>query len=152
MPDPFRLAFVGVDHPHGAGWRELLPHFPDDIAVSSQAVRLTTANREAARETFHFLHDESADWPPCFVMVVDGRAVSACHTSRLTDQAAEAGVDTLADYRGRGYAAIVTAAWGAAVCESGRIPIYSTGWSNLASQGVARRLGLRLIGSDASWE
>jgi predicted dehydrogenase len=26
MPSPFRVAFVGIDHPHGAGWRELLPH------------------------------------------------------------------------------------------------------------------------------
>ena len=35
MPDPFRIAFVGVDHPHGAGWRELLPHFDSEIAVTA---------------------------------------------------------------------------------------------------------------------
>ena len=32
---PFRLAVVGIDHPHGAGWRELLPHFGDEVAVTA---------------------------------------------------------------------------------------------------------------------
>jgi predicted dehydrogenase len=32
---PFRIAFIGVDHPHGAGWRELLPHFGDDVTVTA---------------------------------------------------------------------------------------------------------------------
>ncbi len=30
---PFRLAVLGVDHPHGAHWRELLGHFPETIEV-----------------------------------------------------------------------------------------------------------------------
>ncbi|HET6575877.1 MAG TPA: Gfo/Idh/MocA family oxidoreductase [Fimbriiglobus sp.] len=29
MTTPFRLAFVGVDHPHGSGWRDLLPALGD---------------------------------------------------------------------------------------------------------------------------
>lgn len=35
MTAPFRLAIVGVDHPHGAHWRELLPHFDDRIEVTA---------------------------------------------------------------------------------------------------------------------
>ena len=35
MATPFRIAFVGVDHPHGAGWRELLPHLGDDVSVTA---------------------------------------------------------------------------------------------------------------------
>ncbi len=35
MSQPFRIAFIGVDHPHGAGWRELLPHLGDEIAVTA---------------------------------------------------------------------------------------------------------------------
>jgi predicted dehydrogenase len=33
MPEPFRIAFVGVDHPHGAGWREVLPALGDEAEL-----------------------------------------------------------------------------------------------------------------------
>lgn len=33
MSAPFRVAVVGVDHPHGAHWRQLFTQFPRDIEV-----------------------------------------------------------------------------------------------------------------------
>jgi predicted dehydrogenase len=33
MSFPFRLAVVGVDHPHGAHWRQLLAQFPREIEI-----------------------------------------------------------------------------------------------------------------------
>jgi len=33
MTAPFRVACLGLDHPHGAGWRELLPHLGDEVEV-----------------------------------------------------------------------------------------------------------------------
>jgi predicted dehydrogenase len=30
---PFRLAFVGIDHPHGSGWRETLAQLGDEIEI-----------------------------------------------------------------------------------------------------------------------
>lgn len=125
--------------------------FPAAIARPSDVVRLTDANRGLVRDTFPWLHDELADWQPCFAVVRDGAAVSVCFSARIDPTAAEADVETHPTFRGRGLAAAVTAAWGLAVREAGRIPLYSTGWENLASKGVARRLGLVVFGADATW-
>lgn len=69
-------------------------------------------------------------------------AVSVCFSARLSATAAEAGVYTSSAHRGRGLASVVTAAWAAAIRAGGRVPIYSTSWTNSASLAVARKLGL----------
>jgi hypothetical protein len=122
--------------------------FPTPIATRGEAVQLTDANRGLAHDTFPWLYDQCAEWQPCYAVVRDGAAVSVCFSARVGILAEEAGVETLPDFRGHGFAAAVTTAWGIAVRESGRIPLYSTSWDNLASQGVARRVGLIRFGAD----
>ena len=112
---------------------------------------ITTANRELARDTYPWLFEEVADWQPCFGVVRDAAVVSVCFSARSGPRAAAAGVDTLPDFRQRGYAAAVSAAWARAMVASGRLALYSTGWENLASQGVARRLHLPMFGEHLSW-
>jgi RimJ/RimL family protein N-acetyltransferase len=85
---------------------------------------------------------------PCFAVVSDGVAVAVCESARTSEHAAEAGVATADAFRGRGYASAAVAAWARAVRASGRVPLYSTSWDNIASQAVARRLGLVLYGVD----
>jgi RimJ/RimL family protein N-acetyltransferase len=80
---------------------------------------------------------------PWAMAVSDGEVVSICHSARLSERGAEAGVWTDADCRGRGYAAAVTAAWAGLLEGSGRTLYYSTSAENLSSQRVAARLGLR---------
>jgi RimJ/RimL family protein N-acetyltransferase len=125
--------------------------FPSSIARSADVVQVTRENAAVVRDTFSWLEEELADWWPCFAVVRDGAAVSVCFSSRIGAAAAEAGVETLPDFRGHGFAAAVTAAWGAAVRAESRIPLYSTAWENLASQAVARRAGLIQFGADATW-
>lgn len=72
------------------------------------------------------------------------------YSSRTGGGAAEAGVITLSEFRGHGFAASVTAVWAASVRTSVRTPVYSTWWENLASLSVARRLALTLLGADAA--
>ena len=83
---------------------------------------------------------------PWAMALRDDRVVSICHSARLTEHGAEAGVWTNADYRRRGYAAAVTAAWTELIAPAGRHLFYSTSTDNIASQRVAAKLNLSLIG------
>ena len=86
---------------------------------------------------------------PVAAVMVDGYPVSICFSARASDAAAEAGVETAERFRGRGLASRVTAAWALAVRASGRVPLYSTSWTNSPSLAVARKLGL--IAYASSW-
>jgi len=76
-----------------------------------------------------------------------GEVVSMCHTSLLSDYAAEAGTWTRPDHRGHGLAAAATAVWASILGPSGLRCFYSTSNSNHSSQAVARRLRLQLLGT-----
>jgi hypothetical protein len=126
-------------------------HFPASIPPLGDTVRITAETRDLVRGTFPWLYAEYADWWPAFVVLHGDVGVSACFSARIGALMMAAGVFTLEAHRGHGYAAIATAAWAAAVRATGRIPVYGTSWDNLASQGVARRLGLIMHGSTFSW-
>jgi hypothetical protein len=125
--------------------------FPDTIPALGAAVRITNDTRDLVRQTFPWLYEEHPDWWPTFAVLHAGAGVAVCFSSRTGPQAMAAGTFTLPEYRGRGYAATATAAWGAAVRATGRIPFYGTSWDNLASQGVARRAGLVMFGATTTW-
>ncbi len=87
---------------------------------------------------------------PLMARWLNGEPVSICFSARSSPEAAEAGVETAAAFRGRGFAAEVTRAWALAIRASGRVPLYSTAWENHASRAVARKLGLIAYASDWS--
>lgn len=122
--------------------------FPDEQHIPSNIISSTQANAGVLADTFPWLLAELRWRQPCIAVVKGGAAVSVCFSARTSSQAAEAGVETLPDYRGYGYAAAVVAAWSVAVQRRGLLPLYSTSWDNVASQGVARRLGLSLFATD----
>ena len=84
---------------------------------------------------------------PIAVVVEEGHAVSVCFCARRSNVAAEAGIETAVEFRGRGLGPQVAAAWALAIRVSGRTPLYSTSWCNGASLAVARKLGLAAYAS-----
>ncbi len=83
--------------------------------------------------------------PPVYAVIAEGQAVSICFSSRTTPLADEAGVETVDEYRGKGYAPAAVAAWACAIRELGRIPLYGTNGTTGITR-VARKLGLGCLG------
>jgi hypothetical protein len=89
---------------------------------------------------------------PMYAALVDGRAVSVCTSVNAFEGAHVAGVETLPSYRRRGLATQAVASWARAVSRLNATALYGTTFDNLASQGVARRLGMKLLGAEFSVE
>lgn len=124
--------------------------FPNAVAEPARTVVVEDV-RLLERHFQGWTADEIPGRSPMLAVVEDGHAVSLCFCARRSDVAAEAGVETAAAFRRCGLAVRVTAAWALAVRASGRIPIYSTSWTNHASLAVARKVGLVAFASDWSF-
>lgn len=121
-------------------WMPQLPVEADIVYLSEKNIQPFIQNG------FSWLAGEIPYNAPCAAVIRDKQAVCVCRSVRISRWAAEAGIETLPDYRGRGYAGQAAAAWAKAVRQLGKIPLYSTSWDNLASQRVAQKLGLRWYG------
>ena len=129
-------------------WAGLAYYFAEDPEPSRPLLAVTESNAEALRGGFDELIAELPDWQPFVALVERGRAVSVCRSVRVTPAAHEAGVETLPEFRGRGYATDVTAGCARSVRSLGAVPLYSTSWENVASQAVAKKLRLAQYGAD----
>lgn len=147
------LEALEMDRAGAEIWSGPAYRFPDALPEAPGVTRITRAHLTLLRtmsEDIGALAMVFEQREPMMARVEDDAAVSLCFSSRLTPRAAEAGVETLQAYRGRGYAPAVVAAWASAVRATDRIPLYSTSWENHASQAVARKLGLIQYGVDFS--
>ncbi|MGA4843834.1 GNAT family N-acetyltransferase [Streptomyces sp. G45] len=132
--------------------------FPDPLAPPAPAplpVLVSTGQgRHAARRLARPATWEPGEWGELiggrlgpWAMAVDGaEPVSICFTPAANASAAEAGVWTRADHRGRGLAPAVVAAWSDLERPHKEVLFYSTTSANRASQSVARTLGLTPLG------
>lgn len=125
---------------------------PTISQVPSQVMLLSQAQADCVRDTFPWLVSWLANPTngPVAAVIEQGQAVSVCFCSRLTQGAAEAGVNTLEAFRGKGYASATVAAWAAAIQYTQRIALYSTSCENQASQNVAKKLGAVVYAEDWS--
>jgi RimJ/RimL family protein N-acetyltransferase len=124
---------------------------PLDPPVPNHIVLISAANRHLVERHFAWvIKEEPYIYGPVTAAIVQKQAVSLCFCSRIPGEATEAGLETVVDYRRQGHAVAVVAAWAAAVRQTGCLPLYSTGWANLASQAVARKVGAVGYGEDWS--
>jgi hypothetical protein len=96
---------------------------------------------------FHSVADMWTPW--CFV-IHEGEAVSVCITARNGAEGAEAGVATVPELRGRGFAAAATAGWASLPALQDRKLFYGHLLDNHSSRRVAERLGLRAFSATFS--
>jgi hypothetical protein len=124
--------------------------FPDDIAPSGACVAINESNSYLLHNGLEAWLPDVAIGLPFFAAIEGDRAVAVCTTAAASQKAHEAGVETLAAYRGKGFAADAVAAWAGAVRASGATPFYGTTFDNISSQRVAWRLGLSPLASEFS--
>ena len=122
--------------------------FTQFFEPSMSLLAITETNAEMLQGGFEGLIAELPDWQPFVAVIEENRAVSVCRSVRITPEAHEAGVETLPDFRGKGYASEVVAGWARLVKSMGIMPLYSTSCENIASQAVARKLHLVPYGED----
>ena len=142
--------FLAGHAPIAETWSGPAYRFPASLPPTApDVVRLTSGNAHLLRggDLEPWLADIGHS-EPLVALVREDHAVSVCGSVRITPEAHEAGVETSAAARGRGFAVAVVAAWARAVRELGAEPLYSTSWDNAASQAVARKLGLIPYASD----
>ncbi|GAA5501185.1 hypothetical protein Dxin01_00916 [Deinococcus xinjiangensis] len=137
--------------PDSEEWRGPAYVLLERHSATARAVMVTSENAEAL-EAFPYTRGQilAGAAGPVAAVLVGGQAVSVCFCSRLTPTAAEAGLHTLEDFRGHGYALAAAALWAELVRHSGRLALYSTSWENVASQAVARKLNAVMYGEDWS--
>ena len=141
------LATGAVEERRGPAWvfPDVLPDPPHRTEVLDDLPGTATVSELAwVREALE------SERPLVVARNEAGEVVSVCHSPRSTPRAAEAGVETAAADRGRGFAGAVTLGWAAAIRAEGRTPLYSTQWTNVASRAVARKLGLVPYGEDVA--
>jgi RimJ/RimL family protein N-acetyltransferase len=122
----------------------------DEHDEQHRVVRIDSSNAELllAKHLGEWI-DVALEWQPMFVSLNDdGDAVALCASVRRTNDAHTAGVETAPSFRRQGFALAAVRAWLRGVRALGLLPIYSTSWDNLASQGLAARLGLVMLGTD----
>ncbi|MGE7891104.1 GNAT family N-acetyltransferase [Bacillus cereus] len=115
---------------------------PNNLHKPTRTIQITEKNKELLRENFSNLIEQMEWRQPYFAIVQNEKVVSICCSARSTPVAAEASVETLAEFQGNGYGTDVVTAWAISIQEEKRIPLYSTSWDNYASQAVARKLKL----------
>ena len=137
------LRELGADADVRTGPVWVFPAEVPDVVLDADA-RVVWHEDGASQLPVEVIAELEAPWA---AVIVASHVVSSCDTVRRGPSGFEAGVRTVTEHRGRGYASAATAEWGRRMHELGRPLFYATTNDNMSSQRVAQRLGLEQIGT-----
>ncbi|WP_249123849.1 GNAT family N-acetyltransferase [Saccharopolyspora erythraea] len=120
-----------------------LPVIVSDVKGEQAAERLMRPADWEPGEWSELITGQRGEWA---MAVHGGSPVSICFSPAANSVAAEAGIWTREDFRGRRLAPAVVAAWSRRERRNREVLFYSTSAGNHASRSVARTLGLRPLG------
>jgi RimJ/RimL family protein N-acetyltransferase len=123
---------------------------PPDAVVSppEEARLLTPDDRAAIAPHFAWLLADIRAERPVSVVFRDGVVVAQCSCSRLTERAAEAGLEVAEAYRGQGLGKDCARGWAREMRDRELLTLWGTTWENDASQAIAAATGFELYGTD----
>src|SRR5262249_37695270 len=117
--------------------------FPDALPAVSDVAHVEDERRLSIEFRGWVIGEIAGGRAPVLAVFEHGRPVSVCFCARSSPAAAEAGVETARPYPSPGPALRRPTAWALALQSEGRMPLYSTQWTNHASLALARKLGLK---------
>lgn len=120
-----------------------LPPVPPGLALVSEGKDARPPTGWEPDEWQSLLTGERGPWA---ALAEGDHVVSLAHSARLTDRAAEVGVQTEDGYQGRALASLVVRAWTNLMAGTGRVLFYSAFEANIASHRVAETCGAVPIG------
>jgi hypothetical protein len=123
-------------------------YIPQMPVKASDVFEINQWNRDALEPRFGYTYRHLDQLQPCIAKVIGDKAVAICRTVRRSSFGLEGGVDTILEFRTRGFGAETVASWAAKVWSLGFIPCYSTQWENKASLALARKLGMIQYATD----
>lgn len=160
---PAMIERLSHDGPAEAAAPALYFHLPRGAAFNSDAAIIGSDTPQGDRLLARLARDGMpphlveagfvglADfWAPWCAAMAGEEIAALCFAARLGPRGAAVGVYTFPGYRGRGWAAAVTAAWSSMPALAERTLLYSALRTNRSSLRVAERLGLRRFGLSVS--
>jgi RimJ/RimL family protein N-acetyltransferase len=120
-----------------------LPPTPPGFSLVYERRDLRPPARWEPDEWRSLLSGEHGPWA---ALAHDEQVVSLARCARLTERAAEVGVQTEDGYRGRGLASVVVRAWATLLAADSRVLFYSAFEDNTASHRVAAKCDAQPLG------
>lgn len=123
--------------------------FPNNIKVNYENAKIFSGDEELIKKFDPAFYNK---YPAIYAILQNNEIVACCVSARENDKAGEAWIFTLPKYRKQGFGLRAVQLWANELQKQGKIPFYSHEISNIASQKLAERLGLKKVFEIVSYD